>query len=187
MQVETLDSRHLSAEDALAIGRLIVKVWPKPDKDEVFRQKQMLTMGQDYQGPDSQAPRSFVIREGEHMLAHAAVIPRIIGTMQGDIAIAGLCKVCSDPNMRGQGLGELVVRGVFDLVDNGVFEFSLFQTTPRVKEFYEGLGACVTENRFVNSLASNPRECPFWDEVHMRYPANRDWPSGEIDLRGPGY
>ncbi len=187
MQVERLDLRLLSAEDALAIGRLIVKVWPKPGKDERFRQRQMISIGQDYCGPEQRVPLSFVVREKENVIAHAAVIPRNIVTSQGELTIAGLCKVCSDPKLRGQGLGELVVRKVFDMVDADDFRFSLFQTTPLVSPFYERLGACAVENHFVNSFASNLRECPFWDEVIMRYPSDREWPSGEIDLCGPGY
>jgi len=57
----------------------------------------------------------------------------------------------------------------------------------RVRPFYEKLGAVVVDNRIVNSLADNPAANPFWDEVVMRYPAGGDWPSGAIDLRGPGY
>lgn len=187
VKVETLESSQLTTEDALAIGQLIFKVWPKPDKDAVIRQRQMLALGQDYQGPEKQAPRSFVIRGQDRIIAHAAAIPRTIRTSQGEMSIAGLCKVCSDPDLRGQGLGEMVVRGVLDLVDAGVFDFALFQTTPTVKKFYDGLGACEVDNRFINSLDPNPDECPFWDEIRMRYPANRDWPTGTIDLRGPGY
>lgn len=187
MKVEILESRQLTAEDALAIGQLIFKVWPKPGKDAVFRQRQILTLGHCYQGPEKQAPRSFVIREQDRVIAHAAVIPRSINTSHGEMTIAGLCKVCSDPDLRGQGLGEMVVRAVFDLVEAGVYDFALFQTTRPVKKFYEGLGACEVDNRFVNSLDPNPDKCPFWDEIRMRYPTNRDWPTGTIDLLGPGY
>ena len=187
MLVESLDFRHITPAEALAIGRLLFKVWPKPEKDEVFRQQQILSIGQDYQGPDNQVPRSFVIREGDRVLAHAGVLPRTIGTSHGDLTIAGLCRVCTDPEMRGKKLGEMVVRRVFDLVDDKTFDFSLFQTSPRVSKYYEGLGACVIDNRIINSLGTNPQECPFWDEVRMRYPANREWPTGEIDLRGTGY
>ena len=60
--------------------------------------------------------------------------------------------------------------------------------------------AAVTENHpggiqpewlsiysIVNSLGDDLHESPFWDRVIMRYPTDRDWPPGEIDLRGPGY
>ncbi len=84
-------------------------------------------------------------------------------------------------------MGALVVRLVFDLVDQGAFAFSLFQTTPEVRPFYERLGAAVIDNPIVNSLADDVHESPFWDRVIMRYPSGLGWPVGEIDLRGPGY
>jgi GNAT superfamily N-acetyltransferase len=187
MHVESLDARSFSETDALAIGELLARVWPKPDKPAEFRKQQMLDLGVGYSGPDAQAPRSFVIRDGGKVLAHAAVFPRTIGTSTGETTIAALCRVCSDPECRGQGFGELVVRGVFDLVDAGEFRWSLFQTTPPVRPFYEKLGAAAIDNTVVNSLGGDPREHPFWDPVLMRYPAAGDWPAGEIDLRGPGY
>ncbi len=187
MQIETLDSRELSPNDALAIGRLIYKVWPKAEKDAAFRQQQLLSMGRDYRGPENQAPRSYVIRNGDRVLAHATFVPRTIGTTRGELRIAGLCRVCCDPDMRGHGLGEMVVRPIFDLVDDAVFTFSIFQTSPKASKFYERLGACRANNSFVNSLGAHPQENPFWDEVIMGYPQDRDWPTGEIDLRGPGY
>ncbi len=184
--VETLDARKLSQVDARAIAELIVKVWPKPDKTVEFRQQQMLDLGRDYAGPASQAPRSMLIRDNDRVIAHAALMPRTIGTKIGDLVIAGLARVCSDPDYRGQGLGELVVKEVFKLVDDGTFPFSLFQTNSRVQPFYEKLGACVVQNRILNTLTQDLHP-PFWDELVMRYPKDRDWPDGDIDLQGPGY
>lgn len=186
-QVETLDARALTTADARAIAELIVKVWPKTGKSVEFREQQMLDMGRDFNGPDAQAPRSMVIREAGRIIAHAALIPRTIGTTAGEVTLVGLARVCSDPNFRGQGLGELVVREVFALVDKQVFPFSLFQTSTAVRSFYEKLGACPVTNRIVNSLGDDPQARPFWDEVILRYPKDRQWPEGTIDLRGPGY
>jgi predicted N-acetyltransferase YhbS len=185
-EVETLDARQLSQADARAIAELIVKVWPKLDKTVEFRQQQVLDVGREYIGPDSQAPRSMLIRDNGHVIAHAALMPRVIGTKVGDLTIAGLARVCSDPDYRGQGLGELVVKQVFNLIDDNTFSFSLFQTNSRVHPFYEKLGACVVQNRILNSLTTDLHP-PFWDELVMRYPKDRDWPDGDIDLRGPGY
>jgi hypothetical protein len=89
--------------------------------------------------------------------------------------------------MRGRGLGELVVRAAFALVDEGQFEFALFQTNRRTQPFYEKFGAAPVTNPVINSLAAEPTANPFWDEVVMRYPADGNWPAGTIDLRGPGY
>lgn len=56
-----------------------------------------------------------------------------------------------------------------------------------MRPFYEKLGACLATNRIVNSLGDDPQASPFWDEIILRYPKDRQWPEGEIDLRGPGY
>jgi predicted N-acetyltransferase YhbS len=184
---EELDARTYSAVDSRAIAELLCMVWPKPDKTVDIRQRQLLDLGRDYEGPEDQHPRSILIRENGRVIAHAGMMPRTIGTSAGQLTIAGLSRVCSDPAYRGQGLGELVVREVFALVDRGVFPFSLFQTSHKVRPFYEKVGAVPVTNRIVNSLADDPRVSPFWDEVTMRYPKDRDWPEGEIDLRGLGY
>jgi predicted N-acetyltransferase YhbS len=186
-EVEILDARNLSEADARAIAELIVKVWPKPDKPVEFRQQQMLETGRGYCGPDSQAPRSMLVRDSSRVIAHASLIPRTIGTTAGDLTIAGLARVCSDPDYRGQGLGELVVKEVFRFVDDRTFSFSLFQTNQKIQPFYEKIGSVVVRNRILNSLTTDLHDSPFWDEVIMRYPKDRDWPEGDIDLRGPGY
>ena len=186
-QVETLDARVLTVADARLIAELIVKVWPKPDKPVELREQQMLDLGKDYQGPTEQAPRSMLIRYAGRVIAHAALIPRTISTSAGEITIAGLARVCSDPDFRGQGLGELVVREIFRLVDEQVFSFSLFQTSTAVRPFYEKLGANLVTNRIINSLSDDQQTSPFWDQVVLRYPKDRPWPEGVIDLRGPGY
>jgi predicted N-acetyltransferase YhbS len=187
MQVETLDARHLTEADALAIAELLVRVWPDSHKTVEVRQQQMLDMGRDYQGPDQQAPRSFVIREQGRVIAHSAVIPRTIGTADGELTIAGLARVGTDPDQRGRGLGAVVVRPVFELVDQGAFTFSLFQTTDEVSNFYKKLGCATVDNPIVNSLAEDENHSPFWDKVILRYPDGPGWPEGKIDLRGPGY
>jgi len=188
MQVETLDIRRLSDADAWAIAELLVRVWPDSPKKVAVRFQQLLDLGCGYTGDDAHAPRSFVLREGGRVVAHAAILPRTIGASTGALTIAGLTRVVTDPDQRGRGLGVLVVRAAFALVDAGDFPFSLFQTTPEVRPFYEKLGACMVDNPIVNSLEDgNLHTSPFKDKAIMRYPSSGPWPSGEIDLRGPGY
>jgi predicted N-acetyltransferase YhbS len=172
---------------ALEIGRLVAIVWPKPDMTATDRADQIEAFGRDYTGPFGQTPRSFVVRESGRVIAHSAAIPRTIGTIERKMTILGLSRVCAHPDCRGQKLGELVTRAAFELVDRGNFPFSLFQTTPQVRPFYERLGAVSASNTIVNSLADDPTSNPFSDAVVMRYPNSGDWPSGTIDLRGPGY
>jgi predicted GNAT family N-acyltransferase len=186
-KIETIDRRTISEPDARAIAELIVSIWPKPGRTVETFTADILTQWKDYDGPEAQHPRSFLIREGGQIVAHSSVYPRTIGTNKGDITVLALARVCTDPKVRGRKLGDAVVRASFELVDRGVFRFALFQTTPDVRPFYERLGAVPIDNTFVNSLAPDPKVNPFWAEVPMRYPATGDWPTGEIDLRGPGW
>jgi hypothetical protein len=187
MRIETLDRRNLNAADARAISQLVVSIWPKPGRTVEIVTADMLIRWRDYRGPESQHPRSFLIREGGRAIAHASFDPRTIGTSLGDITVLALARVCTDPAMRGRKLGQAVTRAAFELVDDGSFCFALFQTTDDVQSFYENLGAVRIHNRFVNSLADDPQANPWWSPVVMRYPSGPSWPEGEIDLRGPGY
>lgn len=185
LHIETLDRRTLSDADGRAIAELLIKVWPR----RTFEERLARLMGEwrDYTGPDAEFPRSVIIREDGHVIAHAAGVPRTIGTIDGDITILALAQVCTDPAARGRKLGQAVVRAIFDAVDHGPFPHSLFQTSHAVRPFYEKLGSSLITNPIVNSLGEDPTINPFWDEIAMRYPAAKPWPEGTIDLRGPGY
>jgi predicted N-acetyltransferase YhbS len=187
MPVEMWDARSYTPAQAKSIGELINQVWPKPTLNADDRAAQLLTIGRQYHGPAAQAPRSLVILDGGRVVAHAMIVPRRIDTSAGEMVIGGLARVCTDPALRGRGLGEQVTRAALGLVDAGVFRFALFQASARVQAFYEKLGAVKIENRIVNSLADDPTANAFWDDVVMRYPKDRPWPEGTIDLLGPGY
>ena len=187
MPVEIWDVRDFTPAQAQAIGELIAQVWPKPHLTAADRAEQQLELAREYRGRAGQAPRSLVVIEEGRVIAHAAMLPREIRTTQGELLIGGLARVCTDAALRGRGLGELVVRAAFGLVDAGDFPFALFQTNHIVRGFYERLGAVTVLNPIINSLADGPKTNPFWDEVVMRYPGGDGWPSGTIDLRGPGF
>jgi GNAT superfamily N-acetyltransferase len=187
MQIETLDRRTISETNARAIAELIVAIWPKPSRTVETFTAGMLAQWKDYCGAEDEHPRSFLIRDGGRVIAHASADPRTIGTSEGDVTILALGRVCTDPAVRGKRLGDALVRATFELVDRGLFPFALYQTTTDVRPFYERFGAVVIHNRFINSLAADPTINPFWAEVAMRYPAGPGWPAGEIDLRGPGW
>jgi GNAT superfamily N-acetyltransferase len=187
MPVEIWDARFFTPAQAQGIGELINQVWPKPNMTAEARAAQQLALGRQYTGPAAHAPRALVVVEAGRVVANATMLPRTIGTERGEMIIGGLARVCTDPAMRGHGLGESVVRAAFGLVDAGDFQFALFQTNRRVQSFYGKFGAVEVTNRIVNSLGDDPEANPFWDEVVMRYPGDGDWTAGTIDLRGPGY
>lgn len=187
MPVEIWDVRQFTPAQAEQIGALIAQVWPKPHLTAADRAEQQLALSREYQGKSGPAPRSFVIEEGGRVVAHAALIPREIRTSRGEMTIGGLARVCTDSSVRGRGLGELVARAAFGSIDAGDFPFALFQTNFKTSGFYQKLGAVPVHNRIINSLSAEPKMCPFWDEVVMRYPGGDHWPEGTIDLRGPGF
>ncbi len=187
MPVEIWDARFFTPAQAQGIGALIHQVWPKPNITAEARAEQTIALGKLHLGKPGPAPRSIVALDGQRVVAHAAIFPRVIGTSEGEMVVGGLARVCTDPAMRGHGLGEQVVREAFRLVDAGQFDGALFQTKQSVQPFYEKLGAARVDNRIVNSLGDDLEASPFWDEVVMRYPSDASWPAGTIDLRGLGY
>jgi predicted GNAT family N-acyltransferase len=187
MNIETRDQRTISEADAQATMELVCAIWPKPGRTVDSMTAELLERWKQYDGPDAQHPRSFFVREAGRIIAHASAVPRTIATNNGDITVLALARVCTDPSARGRRLGQAMAQAAFDLVDNGIFQFSLFQTTDDVKPFYERLGAVEIHNKFFNSMAQDPTASPWWSPVIMRYPAKSGWPEGEIDLRGPGW
>jgi GNAT superfamily N-acetyltransferase len=179
---------QISEDEALAVGGLLAKVFPKPDKGPVERAVQLKRIGQDYDGPAEHGPVSHIILQEEKVVAHAVTFGRTIGTSAGDLTVMALAYVATDPDCRGQGLGAAVTHAAFSRVDEGVFPCALFQTSFKVQPFYEQIGCKLVENRIYNSLnEEDPSANPFWDNVVMRYPAAEGWPTGDIDLRGRGY
>ena len=179
---------EISAEDARAAGELIAATWPKEECGAAERAEQLLQIGRDYQGPESLAPRSMLVHEGDRVIAHALAFARQVRIGDWEPTVLALAMVATDREQRGKGLGAMVVKACFDLVDEGIFPCSLFQTSFPVEKFYERLGATRVENQIVNSLHSeDPQSNPFWDDLVMRYPAKADWPEGKVDLLGAGY
>lgn len=187
MHVQVIDRRGIQESDARAIAELLCTVWPRPGCTVETRIAEMLVAWRDYRGPEVQFPRSLIVRSDRRAVAHAEISPRMIGTSIGKVTIGALAGVCTHPDARGRGLGVRLVREAFRLVDNGTYPFSLFQNYADNQPFYEKLGARAIDNRIVNSIGVDPQKCPFWADVAMVYPAGKRWPSGEIDLCGPGY
>src|SRR3954466_3268838 len=136
-KIEIIDRRTINEADARAIAKLIVSIWPKIGRTVETFTAEVLTQWRDYRGPEDEHPRSFLIPQAGRVVAHSSAYPRTIGTANGDMTVLALARVCTDPVVRGQKLGEAVVRATFGLVDHGPFPFALFQTTTDVRPFYE--------------------------------------------------
>ena len=189
--VEILDPASVSYEDALAAAELSAFIWPPQDSANTPADNARSTIEKQQAG-QFQAGYSqwYVVRnpaDPTQFLAKAQTFPRTIRTANGLLTILALAGVCTRPETRRLGLGSAVVKAAFARVNSGQFSFCYYQTTPPNLAFYERLGACLATNPVTNSLAADPAANPFWDPITMRYPATGAWPTGAIDLQGPGY
>ncbi|MEM9881440.1 MAG: GNAT family N-acetyltransferase [Planctomycetota bacterium] len=133
------------------------------------------------------ARRAAIVDAAGVWRANAATITRRLATPAGPMTVLGLLDVATRPDDRGRGLGARVVRAAFGPVDRGEWPACLFQTGD-ARRFYEKLGARVVDNRFVDSTGDTPAGGAVFEDTHtMIYPADADWPTGEIDTLGPGY
>ncbi len=172
----------LPRREALAVVALTNGVWPCRDKtlEELARP---LIEGMPAERPEQEI---LTLWDNSRVIAHATTFRRTIyyGTGQS-LSVLALVGVCVEPAKRGYGLGARIVRKAFRRIESGEFPVCLFQTN--VPDFYRRLGARTVDNPFVNRQADNPELSPWWDPYVMIYPAAFAWPSGTIDLDGPGY
>jgi GNAT superfamily N-acetyltransferase len=171
------------------IAELDLLTWPREvatDPEDYARA--CLKEVQAYSGPTGKAPVSCLVIKDGRLLAMAHTFAREIGTTDGRKTIMALAGVAVHEQWRGAGLGRAVVQSAFERVDQGLFPFSLFQTSSQNRSFYNKLGVSFIDNKVVNSLAPDGPETPaFWEDTIVLYPPEPGWPEGEVDLRGPGY
>lgn len=177
-EVINCDYGEIDYADKCAIVSLIKETWPSSDG-------QIATMEEDI--------KRFFNSEPEEM--HAIV--KVLGVVTGyakrflrEVTVDGkrirnmaLACVCVKKGYQKKGLGKKAVTKLFEAIDNGFFECSLFQTA--VPQFYEKIGARKVVNRFVNSQTGT--EYPWWDPNVMIYPEYFEIGNGVIDLMGKGY
>ena len=149
--------------------------------------------GRQKQDSVTKSIRRSVITRGNRIVAHAKTFTRTIyfeeveSESQRALNVLALASVCSDPNLRGQGLGALVTQAAFSQIGQGTSPtISLFQTP--VPSFYEKLDCRLIDNRFVNRQSETDTETGPWrDDTIMIYPSAHEWHAGVIDLNGPDY
>ena len=176
----------LSLRQATRIVALTNSTWPQTDKTVSEIVQELLRNANLPASPVTSESSRFVIWGGERVVAHANVFVRRIYFGAGEMDVLALAGVCTDPEVRGQGMGVAVVRRAFEKLAALNLTVCLFQTG--VASFYEKLGARKIENQFVNRAnAADPMANPWWDKTIMIYPTDADWPEDKIDLGGTGY
>lgn len=141
----------------------------------------------DRDDPEFVTGRRYLKWHGEQLVAHARTFIRKVFVEEQLIQVLALATVCSDPDLRGKGLGAEVTRAAFQLVGQTDWPgVSLFQTP--VPKFYEKLNSRTVDNRFVNRLnEKDPDANPWRDDIIMIYPSEYEWPAGIVNLNGPDY
>lgn len=214
MEIETFVAGRMSESEFVAACGLHHAAFGDRGRTlaAVIEKKRAVWMGSDVvPGPlvSEEPPRRYAVRvtssdgsDGGRWLGNAAVLVRTIGTATGDQRVLGLMDVATRPETRGQGLGQRLVRAAWSAVDDGRYPVCLLKTRD-ARGFYEKLGARVIDNKLIDSTVpgndhhpapphgpdGHNRQYPhaFGESFAMIYPANADWPDGEIDLRGPAF
>lgn len=124
--------------------------------------------------------------EDKELIGYAESFPIHIKIVNKEADVLGIGEVCVNPDYRGKGLGAMLVNSAFSRIDKDEYPLCIFQTG--VPEFYRKLGCKLIKNKIINSKNSEaPDANPFWDEYAMIYPSTFLWPTGTIDLLGPGF
>jgi hypothetical protein len=178
-------ARELTLPQARSVTELVHRSFPDPTVSLEVHVQHFLALR------ERRTLEMFTVWDRDVAIASATIFSREVGTLDGPLVLMALAAVCSDPCRRGEGWGRRVVEAAWGEVDRGRFRVALFQTP--VPEFYEKLGARKVDSQFVNTGEPDPkpgrgtRDQPWWNPHIMIYPAAFAWPTGTIDLRGPGY
>ncbi len=175
--VTTVSFASLSRDEMRDCLRIWRMVWPKEDEnEEPVTTKISFARNAGQERRDEQV---HILRNGHSVKALARSFIRRIGTEDGDRDVLALASVCTDPALRGHGLGRCVVEAAFARLGPQL-PVALFQT--QVPGFYEKMGSRRIANRIINSHEDGRT---FWDPVIMIHPGDAPWSDGTIDLRGP--
>ncbi|MEM6853691.1 MAG: GNAT family N-acetyltransferase [Planctomycetota bacterium] len=195
--IETWTAGQMSEAEFLASCVLHHAAFPKPGRtlDDVIAKKRRVWIGDGRGGgvvpgplASDAPPVRFAVRDpAGRWLGNAAVLTRTIQTSHGPLTVLGLMDVATLPETRGRGLGVRLVRTAWSAVDDGQAAACLLKTSG-ARRFYEKLGARMIDNPLIDSTAEGGVDRdPFGDSDAMIYPADADWPDGEIDLCGPAF
>lgn len=126
-----------------------------------------------------------IIEQGNNVIAHAAVVDRIIKVGNENLRVAGLQNVFVLPEHRGRRLSTTVIQAAMAEAQQQDFDCGLLFTYEPVKKVYARNGWLqITDRKFIR--IDNGREIEMPQEtVKMYYPLRRkDFPAGIVNLQG---
>lgn len=178
MQLHALPWQEIELDLQIACAELWEMVWPTGTGDTNARLHKMETRCAELAGDLVH----MAFDHSDRLVAVARTFEHTISYGSADLDIMGLASVCSDPNRRGEGYGDGVVRAAFERVE-AAQRLALFQTP--APEFYERFGSRLIEN---NIVTSKPGAKPFADPWAMIHPGLTEWDDDvTVDLRIAGW
>ncbi len=153
----------------LELRDLLSACFKKPG-DEIFRSRRYFTEMPSWR---------WLLRDEDRLVAHVAAHQR---TIQGEIRMLGIAEVCVLPSHRGQGL----VRGLLAAAHEwGIGAGFDFATLFGRREIYASSGyQTCSGGVMARDGGSEPVLRPAGDFLIHRL-GGLNWPSGDVDLRGP--
>lgn len=175
-----LKDRHkLRSHEIKSLLELLILVWPPvnggPNIDNLIKGYKI----------ENKSPFHKVLLyfNNKELVGHTEIFHREVIIDSEVIPILALAAVCVKPSFRGKNIGFEMVKKAFEYINNGTYNFSIFQTN--VPEFYLKLNCKQINNRFINSKSDiAPNKNPWRDPNIMIYPNTFDIGNHVIDLNG---
>lgn len=120
--------------------------------------------------------------EGQ-LVAHLGVHEKVLGVGNADVAVGGMAEVCVRPAQRGQGhVHRLLEEAHRGLLERGVLFAILFGDSKIYgSSGYQSLSAPISR---LDPTTQRVDTAPHPSAL-VRALADRPWPDGPVDLRGP--
>lgn len=182
MSINLKDRKELTIHEVKNLLELLTSVWPPQNGTPNIE-----NMIKGYKsGNQNSFHKVLLDYNNKELVGHTEIFNREIIIDSERIQILALAGVCVKPNFRGKNIGLELVKKSFEFVDNGNFNFSIFQTN--VPDFYKRLNCKQINNIFINSKnTNNVKMNPWRDPFVMIYPDTYEIGNKVIDLNGDCY
>ena len=126
-----------------------------------------------------------ILRDGQTVCAHAAVIDRTISMDGKPIHVAGIGNVGVIPDYRGQALSHIVVNAAMQKAEQAGFDCGLLFTHRPIEKIYASIGWFeIHDQTFIRTEKDRQIQLEA-DRVRMFFPLKiTAFPKGTVDLQG---
>jgi len=176
MQTKILKESDVSPELDAAIREILCICFP--------HEKQIFSRTRSWHG--SQPSFVVLLQKAGVVIAHLAVIDRIIKVAEEPLRIAGIHGVCVLPEYRGRRLSAELLQAAMDKSDRLNFDLGLLFTGSDLIKHYASCGWKLLANKPIIRVDKKGTEITMpAQQTTMYYPLARpDFPPGPVHLQG---